>query len=124
MPTKYVRIVPSSGAAGSSLSDEIAQAFDRIRERAYAIYDNRLANATGSDYEDWLQAERDLFEVPEANLVDDGDTCRLLLQTEAAADRTRAELTVSAPLLAGVSRSLPQKALTRLYALCQTGAEA
>jgi len=44
--------------------------------------------------------------------------------TEAAADRTRAELTVSAPLLAGVSRSLPQKALTRLYALCQTGAEA
>jgi len=44
--------------------------------------------------------------------------------TEAAADRTRAQLTVSAPLLAGVSRSLPQKALTRLYALCQTGAEA
>jgi uncharacterized protein YndB with AHSA1/START domain len=44
--------------------------------------------------------------------------------TEAAANRTRAELTVSAPLLAGVRRSLPHKALTRLYALCQTAAEA
>jgi len=44
--------------------------------------------------------------------------------TEAAANRTRAELTVSAPLLGGVRRSLPHKALTRLYALCQTGAEA
>jgi uncharacterized protein YndB with AHSA1/START domain len=44
--------------------------------------------------------------------------------TEAAANRTRAELTISAPFLAGLRRSLPQKALTRLYALCQTGAEA
>ncbi|TML44671.1 MAG: SRPBCC family protein [Actinobacteria bacterium] len=42
---------------------------------------------------------------------------------EAAENRTRAELTVSAPFLAGLRRSLPFKALTRLYALCQTGAE-
>ena len=44
--------------------------------------------------------------------------------TEAAANRTRAELTIRAPLLVGLRRSLPRKALTRLYALCQTGAEA
>jgi uncharacterized protein YndB with AHSA1/START domain len=44
--------------------------------------------------------------------------------TEAAASRTRAELTVSGPLLAGLRRSLPHRALTRLYALCQTAAEA
>jgi uncharacterized protein YndB with AHSA1/START domain len=44
--------------------------------------------------------------------------------TEAAANRTRAELTVSGPLLAGLRRSLPLRALTRLYALCQTAAEA
>jgi uncharacterized protein YndB with AHSA1/START domain len=42
--------------------------------------------------------------------------------TEVAADRTRAELTVSAPFLGGLRRSLPHKALTRLYSLCQTGA--
>jgi uncharacterized protein YndB with AHSA1/START domain len=44
--------------------------------------------------------------------------------TEAAANRTRAELNIGAPLLAGLRRSLPHKVLTRLYALCQTGAEA
>jgi uncharacterized protein YndB with AHSA1/START domain len=44
--------------------------------------------------------------------------------SEVAADRTRAELTVSAPFLGGLRRSLPHKALTRLYSLCQTGAQA
>jgi uncharacterized protein YndB with AHSA1/START domain len=43
--------------------------------------------------------------------------------TEAAPDRTRAQLTVSAPWLHGLRRSLPEKALTRLHALCQTGAQ-
>ena len=47
-----------------------------------------------------------------------------LLLKEASANRTRAELTISAPFLAGLRRSLPHKALTRLYALCQTAAEA
>jgi uncharacterized protein YndB with AHSA1/START domain len=39
-------------------------------------------------------------------------------------DRTQARLTVSAPLFGGLRRSLPNKALTRLHALCQTGAQA
>jgi uncharacterized protein YndB with AHSA1/START domain len=43
--------------------------------------------------------------------------------TETDADCTRAELTVTAPFLAGLRRSLPHKALTRLEALCQTAAE-
>ena len=37
--------------------------------------------------------------------------------------RTHAELVVTAPFLAGLRRSLPRRALTRLYALCQTAAE-
>jgi uncharacterized protein YndB with AHSA1/START domain len=39
-------------------------------------------------------------------------------------DRTQARLTVSAPFFGGLRRSLPNKALTRLHALCQTGAQA
>jgi uncharacterized protein YndB with AHSA1/START domain len=39
-------------------------------------------------------------------------------------DRTQARLTVSAPLFGGLRRSLPNRALTRLHALCQTGAQA
>ena len=62
-------------------------------------------------------------------LIDDPsqsfDTSRVeLLLKEASANRTRAALTISAPFLAGLRRSLPHKALTRLYALCQTAAEA
>jgi uncharacterized protein YndB with AHSA1/START domain len=41
--------------------------------------------------------------------------------TETGTNRTRAELTVGAPLLGGLRRSLPHRALTRLQALCQTG---
>jgi uncharacterized protein YndB with AHSA1/START domain len=40
-----------------------------------------------------------------------------------AAERTAATLAVSAPFLTGLSRSLPRTALTRLHALCQTGAQ-
>ena len=39
-------------------------------------------------------------------------------------DRSQARLTVSAPIFGGLRRSLPNKALTRLHALCQTGAQA
>lgn len=42
---------------------------------------------------------------------------------ETATDRTRAILVVEGPWLVGLSRSFPRKALSRLYALCQTGAE-
>ena len=88
MSTKYVRVVPSSDSAGPPLSSEIAQAFEQVRERAYAIYDNRSPDA-GSDYEDWLRAERELFEIPEIEVkVDElGQLCRVLISAEATADR-------------------------------------
>jgi hypothetical protein len=40
-----------------------------------------------------------------------------------APDRTRARLVVSGPALIGLKRSLPRRALERLYALCQTAAD-
>jgi len=44
--------------------------------------------------------------------------------TETGPDRTRAQLTVDAPFLSGVRRSQLHGALSRLHALCQTGAQA
>lgn len=38
-------------------------------------------------------------------------------------DRTLATLRVEGPALIGLKRALPQKALTRLHALCQTAAD-
>ena len=46
----------------------------------------------------------------------------VLRLTEAAPNRTIAELRVDVPFLSGLRR-LPAKALTRLHALCQTGAQ-
>ncbi len=43
--------------------------------------------------------------------------------SEPGPGRTRARLTVSAPFLGGLRRTLPVRALTQLYALCQTGAD-
>jgi hypothetical protein len=42
---------------------------------------------------------------------------------DAGDHHTRAELTVSGPLMVGLRRSLPRNALRRLHALCQTAAE-
>jgi hypothetical protein len=52
-----------------------------------------------------------------------GDHIDAELRLEApSADRTLAVLELEAPWLFGFSRALPQRALTRLHALCQTAA--
>jgi uncharacterized protein YndB with AHSA1/START domain len=57
------------------------------------------------------------FELVKAKL-----TAELVLEQVGPAV-TRAELSVSGPLLFGFSRSLPKDALDRLHDLCQTGVE-
>ena len=53
-----------------------------------------------------------------------GDHIDAELTLEArSADRTVATLALDAPWLFGFSRALPQRALTRLHALCQTAAD-
>lgn len=53
-----------------------------------------------------------------------GDHIDAELRLEARGNgRTLAVLDLEAPWLFGFSRSLPRRALTRLHALCQTGAE-
>ena len=53
-----------------------------------------------------------------------GDHIDAELRLEVSADdRTVARLELDAPWLFGISRAVPQRALTRLHALCQTAAE-
>ena len=52
-----------------------------------------------------------------------GDRLHVVLELEERApNRSHATLTIDGPFLIGLSRSLPRQALTRLHALCQTGA--
>ena len=53
-----------------------------------------------------------------------GDHIELDLRLQAIADdRTRAVLSVEGTFMWGMSRALPRRALSRLHALCQTGAK-
>lgn len=90
MPKKYLQIVPSSDPAGPSLSAEIAQAFEQIRERAHQLYKEREACAAPGDAAgDWLRAERELFTVPAVELIEEPDLWRLSLAVDARAPEAR-----------------------------------
>jgi hypothetical protein len=52
-----------------------------------------------------------------------GDRIEGELRLEDRGDRTLATLTVEAPALIGLRRSMPVRALGRLHALCQTAAD-
>lgn len=52
-----------------------------------------------------------------------GDRVEGELRLEDRGERTLASLTVEAPALIGLRRSMPQRALARLHALCQTTAD-
>jgi uncharacterized protein YndB with AHSA1/START domain len=53
-----------------------------------------------------------------------GERMDVELELEATApDRTLATLAINGPWLIGLSRSFPRRALARLHALCQTGAD-
>lgn len=83
MSTKSLQVVPSSDPAAPSLSAEIAQAFEHIRERAYQLYEEREAShSSGDAAEDWLRAERQLFDVPAVELVEEPGLWRLSLAVD------------------------------------------
>lgn len=56
----------------TSILDEIKALSEGIRQRAYQIFE-RHGRAVGSAVDDWLEAERDLFQIPESELVEQGD---------------------------------------------------
>jgi HSP20 family protein len=47
----------------------IRKTFDRIRERAFELFERRGA-APGFELEDWVQAEHDLFWVPQSEIAE------------------------------------------------------
>ena len=55
--------VPGNRPAGSSTLDEVKTLSDRIRQRAFELFERR-GGISGSAMDDWLSAERDLFRIP------------------------------------------------------------
>src|SRR5580658_6831186 len=63
-----VEKVTEKGPRAPSLIDKLETMAERVRERAYEIFQSRGTN--GREIEDWLQAERDLIFKPDSDLIE------------------------------------------------------
>lgn len=68
--------VRQSGEQSASFFDEMQGLADRVRERAFELFERRGASH-GSDMDDWLQAERELTWSPESELIEREGTLEL-----------------------------------------------
>ena len=64
-----VQKINSDQAQSSSMVEEVQSLAERIRERAYQLFENR-GRSDGSALDDWLQAENDLVLIPQSDLVE------------------------------------------------------
>ena len=69
MPQVAIERVDDKNAADTSAVDEMKTLAERIRQRAFEIFERRGAS-DGNAVNDWLTAERDLFRLPESELMD------------------------------------------------------
>jgi len=69
MANVSVQTVEENNPALAPVLEEIKSTFDKIRKRAFEFFERR-GGAHGFDVEDWVQAEHDLFWVPQAELVE------------------------------------------------------
>ena len=67
MATSAVEKVTGSGQSPPP-TNKLETLADRIRHRAYEIFQNR--GTDGRDFDDWLKAEHDLIFAPESELVE------------------------------------------------------
>jgi HSP20 family molecular chaperone IbpA len=61
--------VKENGAESLSLLGEMKALAERVRQRAYELFQSRHSRA-GSPLDDWLKAERELIWAPESDLVE------------------------------------------------------
>ena len=69
MPNVAVQKVADPEKMPLSLSDCMQRTFDQIKEKAYCLF-CQSGSMHGHAIEDWLKAERELFQVPESELVE------------------------------------------------------
>lgn len=67
---------PGASESDVSLLEENQNVFDRLRKRAYALFQRR-GGAFGSDLDDWFAAERELLNLPQSDLTEDEKGFRL-----------------------------------------------
>ncbi len=69
MPRVNIQRVRPGTEGSSSFLDDVQRTFDEIQRRAFGLFQER-GGFGGSDLEDWIRAERDLFQVGASELVE------------------------------------------------------
>lgn len=67
---------PKTNESYRALIDQMEKTFQNIRSRAFARFEGR-GHLDGFEVDDWLQAERDLFRVPEAEMSETEDEMQI-----------------------------------------------
>jgi HSP20 family molecular chaperone IbpA len=69
MSNVAIEKVPENGSVFRSLIDETENVFQRIRNRAFELFQRR-GESGGSDLDDWLRAEREMLVMPNGDLAE------------------------------------------------------
>ena len=69
MSSVAVQKLAEPGKSGSTVLMEIGELFDKIRQKAFQIFQKKGA-AHGHDVDDWLEAEREFLCCPASELVE------------------------------------------------------
>jgi len=64
-----VQKVEENKPALAPVLEGMKQTFDKIRKRAFELFEHR-GGSPGAEVDDWIQAEHDLFWVPQAELTE------------------------------------------------------
>jgi HSP20 family protein len=64
-----VQKIEDNRPAAAPVLEEMKATFDKIRKRAFELFEWR-GGAPGFDLDDWVRAEKDLFWVPQAELIE------------------------------------------------------
>jgi len=70
MKTNTIQAVTPSSSVFGNVFQEIEEDFSNIRNRSYELFAGN-GFADGFDFDNWLRAERELFDVPPAELVEE-----------------------------------------------------
>ncbi len=75
MTTDAIKTITPSSSKFETFLHRIEEDFGKIRQRAYDLFKTN-GGSEGLDFDNWFKAERELFDIPPAELTEDETTYR------------------------------------------------
>lgn len=75
MTNAAIKTISPSSSKFESFLNRIEEDFGKIRQRAYDLFKTN-GGSEGLDFDNWFKAERELFDIPPTELIEDENTYR------------------------------------------------